>query len=84
MPNEPHIPTSPYCDSSAPKALEALLDLIDKKRLTNIVNQCQLIVGNYKTVIFLDNLKDLGITGTPIQSILFKYIYRFRTGGQFG
>ena len=29
-------------------------------------------------------LKDLGITGTPIQSILPKYIYRFRTGGQFG
>ena len=29
-------------------------------------------------------LKDLGITGTPIQSILSKYIYRFRTGGQFG
>ena len=30
------------------------------------------------------NLKELGITGTPIQSILPKYIYRFRTGGQFG
>ena len=30
------------------------------------------------------NLKDLGITGTSIQSILPKYIYRFRTGGQFG
>ena len=29
-------------------------------------------------------LKDLGITGTAIQSILPKYIYRFRTGGQFG
>ena len=29
-------------------------------------------------------LKDLGITGTPIQNILPKYIYRFRTGGQFG
>ena len=29
-------------------------------------------------------LKDLGITGTPIQSVLPKYIYRFRTGGQFG
>ncbi len=29
-------------------------------------------------------LKDLGITGTTIQSILPKYIYRFRTGGQFG
>ena len=29
-------------------------------------------------------LKDLGISGTPIQSILPKYIYRFRSGGQFG
>jgi len=29
-------------------------------------------------------LKDLGITGTTIQSILSKYIYRFRAGGQFG
>jgi len=29
-------------------------------------------------------LKDLGISGTQIQSILPKYIYRFRTGGQFG
>ena len=37
-----------------------------------------IIYGNYPT------LKDLGITGTAIQSILPKYIYRFRTGGQFG
>lgn len=29
-------------------------------------------------------LKDLGITGTTIQSVLPKYIYRFRSGGQFG
>jgi len=29
-------------------------------------------------------LQDLGVTGTPIQSILPKYIYRFRAGGQFG
>ena len=37
-----------------------------------------IISGNYST------LKDLGIAGTPIKSILSKYIYRFRTGGQFG
>ena len=36
------------------------------------------VSGKYPT------LKDLGITGTAIQSILPKYIYRFRTGGQFG
>ncbi len=29
-------------------------------------------------------LKDLGISGTSLQNILPKYIYRFRTGGQFG
>jgi NADH dehydrogenase len=34
--------------------------------------------GNYPT------LKDLGIIGTPIKKVLPKYIYRFRTGGQFG
>ena len=30
------------------------------------------------------NLEDLGISGKTIQSILPKYIYRFRAGGQFG
>ena len=30
------------------------------------------------------NLQDLGITGRNIKNILPKYIYRFRTGGQFG
>jgi len=34
--------------------------------------------GNHPT------LKDLGIIGKNIQSILPQYIYRFRTGGQFG
>jgi len=29
-------------------------------------------------------LKDFGISGKTIESILPKYIYRFRTGGQFG
>ena len=37
-----------------------------------------IVSGNHPT------LKDLGITGTPIQNILSKYIYRFREGGQFG
>ena len=37
-----------------------------------------IVSGDYPT------LKDLGITGTPIQGILSKYIYRFREGGQFG
>jgi len=47
-------------------------DQVELLKHNNIVS------GNYPT------LNDLGITGTPIQSILSKYIYRFRTGGQFG
>ena len=47
-------------------------DYVEMLKFNNIVS------GEYST------LKDLGITGTTIQSILPKYIYRFRTGGQFG
>ena len=46
-------------------------DQVEILKYNNIVS------GDYPT------LKDLGITGTPIQSILPKYIYRFRAGGQF-
>ena len=47
-------------------------DQVEMLKYNNIVS------GDYPT------LKDLGITGTSIQKILPKYIYRFRTGGQFG
>ena len=47
-------------------------DQVDMLKYNNIVS------GDYFT------LKDLGITGTTIQVILPKYIYRFRAGGQFG
>ena len=47
-------------------------DQVEMLKYNNIIS------GEYPT------LKDLGIAGTPIQSILPKYIYRFRTGGQFG
>ena len=43
-----------------------------------ILKHNNIVSGDYPT------LKDLGIAGTAIQSILPKYIYRFRTGGQFG
>ena len=43
-----------------------------------LLQQNNIVSGKYPT------LKDLGISGTTIQSILPKYIYRFRTGGQFG
>ena len=47
-------------------------DQVELLKHNNVVS------GDYPT------LKDLGITGTIIQSILPKYIYRFRAGGQFG
>jgi len=43
-----------------------------------ILKHDNIITGNYPT------LKDLGITGKTIESILPKYIHRFRSGGQFG
>ena len=46
-------------------------DQVELLKYSNVVS------GEYST------LKDLGITGTPIQNVLPKYIYRFRTGGQF-
>ena len=47
-------------------------DQVEMLRYNNIVS------GEHPT------LKDLGICGKTIQSILPQYIYRFRTGGQFG
>ncbi len=47
-------------NSILPNEMDYIDSLIDKKLLTSIVNQCYLVVGNYKTVIFLDALKDLG------------------------
>jgi len=46
-------------------------DQVEMLKYNNIVS------GQYP------NLKDLGITGKKIQSILPKYIYRFRAGGEF-
>ena len=43
-----------------------------------ILKHDNIVTGNYPL------LKDLGITGTNIESILPKYINRFRSGGQFG
>ena len=47
-------------------------DQVEMLKYDNVVS------GKYKT------LKNLKIKSTTIQSILPKYIYRFRTGGQFG
>ena len=47
-------------------------DQVEMLKHNNVVS------GEYKT------LKNLKIKSTTIQSILPKYIYRFRAGGQFG
>jgi len=44
----------------------------------NLLKYNNVISGEYPV------LKDLGVEGKTIQSILPKYIYRFRTAGQFG
>ena len=66
----------------AAKFQSYFLQMMPKPLLTpdqvELLKHNNIVSGDYPT------LKDLGITGTPIQSILPKYIYRFRTGGQFG
>jgi len=47
-------------------------DQVELLKYNNVVS------GEYPT------LTDLGIAGTYIKNVLPKYIYRFRTGGQFG
>jgi len=58
------------------------LQIIPKPLLTpdqvDLLKYDNVISGNYP------GLKDFGISGVSIQTILPKYIYRFRTGGQFG
>jgi len=47
-------------NSILPDDLEYVNDIVNKKKLTKIVNEAYLISGNYNTVQFLDRLKDLG------------------------
>ena len=49
-------------NSIMPEELEYFDELISKKTLSKVVNQSYLIAGNYKTVEFLDKLKDLGFS----------------------
>ena len=47
-------------NSILPDDVEYVNDIINKKKLTKVVNNAYLISGNYQTVLFLDRLKDLG------------------------
>ena len=52
--------------------------LLTQDQVEILQHSDNVVTGDYPT------LKDLGISGTPIQNILPKYLWRFRTGGQFG
>ena len=47
-------------NSILPKEVGYVDAMIDKKRLSKLVNETYLIAGNQKTVLFLDKLKNLG------------------------
>lgn len=47
-------------NSILPEEVKYVDDRIDKKRLSNLVNETYLIAGNQKTIVFLDKLKNLG------------------------
>ena len=67
---------------SVAKFLSYFLQMLPKPLLTpdqvEMLKYDNIVSGDYP------RLEDFGISGTTIQSILPKYIYRFRTGGQFG
>ena len=66
----------------AAKVQSYFLQMMPNPLLTS--DQVELLKHNNVVSGDYPNLKDLGITGTYIKSILPKYIYRFRAGGQFG
>lgn len=49
-------------NSILPEGVEFVNDLINKKKLTQVVSNTYFIAGNFQTVIFLDQLKDLGFS----------------------
>jgi len=47
-------------NSILPDSVGFMNDIVNKKKLTQIVNNAYLVAGNFQTVLFLDRLKDLG------------------------
>ena len=47
-------------NSILPENVEFVNELINKKKLTQVVSNTYFLAGNFQTVIFLDQLKDLG------------------------
>ena len=55
--------------SVLPEGIEFVNDLINKKKLTQIVNHVYLITGNFQTVLFLDRLKELGFRMATVSGV---------------
>jgi len=56
-------------NSILPEGVEFVNDLINKKKLTQVVSKTYFLVGNFQTVIFLDQLKDLGFGMATISGV---------------
>ena len=48
-------------NSIIPEGVEFVNELINKKKLTQVVSNTYFLAGNFQTVIFLDQLKELGL-----------------------
>ena len=71
-----------YIPFSVAKFQSYFLQMLPKPLLT--VDQVELLKYDSITSGDYPSLNDLGVVGKSIRAILPKYIYRFRTGGQFG
>ena len=56
-------------NSILPEGVEFVNDLINKKKLTQVVSKTYFLVGNFQTVIFLDQLKDLGFGMATVSGV---------------
>ena len=56
-------------NSILPEGVEFVNDLINKKKLTQVVSKTYFLVGNFQTVIFLDQLKDLGFMMATVSGV---------------
>ena len=56
-------------NSILPESVEFVNELINKKKLTQVVINSYLLAGNYQTVIFLDQLKDLGFGMATVSGV---------------
>ena len=56
-------------NSILPEGVEFVNDLINKKKLTQVVSKTYFLAGNFQTVIFLDQLKDLGFGMATVSGV---------------